>query len=184
MQMSKIIPLLFALLFTNLVSAHHEEFHPINWDEMMEYSIKIDPFKAKYFHKFPYGFVTVACERTDKVVIFDDENINKELDKTSRNVKVNQNLLPLLILCDAIEDIRHPPSKEVMQYSKMAKAYEVAYKLSAELYHGGGDANPIMFIEKAAIIKKTADKAFLMFKDPDKRSAWLIKYYQSIISKK
>ena len=178
MQIRKIVLMMFGalLLITNGVSAHHEEFYPINWGDSMEYHVNIDAFKPKYFQKFPYGFISVGCERVSEVISFDyDDKDLKKATKAIKKTKINKDLLAFLVLCDAISDIRHPPKKEIMKYSKMAKAYGVAYKLSVRLSLGG-DADLRFFLNEAAILKVASNKATTMFDNPDERTKWLLKY--------
>lgn len=186
-KLSLILSPVFFILSGSL-SAHHEGFYPINWDESMEREISIDPFNPKYFQKYPYGFVSVGCNRAISISFgpkssfeFDSAEFSDQVKK----VKVTKNMLAFFILCNAISDIRHPPKKEIMQYKKMEKAYAEVYELSVELSLGG-EANPNTFIAQAAALYVLSQKSENMFPNngeetnPVPRTKWLVDYYNSI----
>ena len=164
-------------MVSSVAKAHHEEFHPINWDAIKEYEIIKDAFNPKYYDKFPYGFIQVGCERTSKIVngdMYKDQK--KELNREIKEAKINNDILAFFLQCNAIEDIRHPPEKEVMVYSKMKKSYKEAYRLSADLTFGG-EGHP-WYIKDAALLIVASRKAENISKNPDIRKEWLINYYK------
>lgn len=175
---------LFSLLsvMINTSFAHHEPDAPINWDALMEYDIAKDAFKPDNFDKYPYGFFSVGCERVMSIIMrapYDDDSaVIKAYKKKVKEAKVSKDVLAYFLLCDAIIDIRHRPKKEILKYQKMKKAYKIVYDLSIELSFGG-EANPVLYLDKAAILVAALLRAEDQF-NPDQRTKWLEEYFVSI----
>ena len=176
-----IIISIFILFHT--VFAHHEEFRPINWDAFMAYEIEKDAFKPKYYSKFPYGFIQTLCQRVETVGFSSEElkelfDEKKEIyEKTLKNHNPSEDVVAFFLQCDAISDIRHPPEKETMMYSKMKKSYEEVYKLSVMSVYGCG-YNYNSCVKNQAKLKAGQKHAYEINDNPDMRKKWLISYYK------
>ena len=177
------ISLFILLSFMSKTSfAHHQPNTPINWDVLMEYDIANDAFKPKDFDIYPHGFFSVGCERTRSIIIRapynDDTAVVKEYKKKVKEAKVSKDVLAYFLLCDAIIDIRHPPKKAILKFQKMKKAYKVIYDLSVELSFGG-EANPVLYLDKAAILAAALSRIENKFTS-HQRMKWLEKYFVSM----
>ena len=163
--------------------AHHNEDYLIKWDAIMEYQINVDAFKPKYYDKFPYGFIQTVCQRVETIGFSSEEledllDGQKEIYKNLlKNYKASDNIVALFLQCDAISDIRHPPEKETMMYSRMKKAYEEVYDLSVMSVYGCS-YNFNSCVENQAKLKVGQNQAYKINNNPDMRNKWLINYYK------
>jgi len=149
----------------------------------MEFDINKDAFNPKYYEKFPYGFIQTACERMSKITGYDArktilEDYKETHSKLSDSYIPTNNILAIFIQCDAISGMRHPATREVMQYSQLAEAYGEVYELSAHQIHGC-EYNFSSCVQGVVKLQLGRDMAEKITQNPDERSKWLVNYYKN-----